>query len=302
MAQLAIKGHPTRGREVIQLLEMLGGENVFETCGKDDMTHYFINEDTNYIIGEVYLDKHANFITFTLEEFEENFPYKVGDIVQSRNTPNHEMYTIKSMEWDSYIKQICYTIKKTDGVVSLFKWTAQELMPHKSQKTMEENLTIQDIRDNNAAWLLNKLQEMSSKKAMQTINDLYDELHKPQYPKDYEECCKILNIPFNGNIVYAGQWVYGGKYLEKYLDVLRKFQQLLICRDAYWKIYGEQMGLGKPWDPDWGSLSTTRAHIRIDKSRFVVYLSSILVFPTEKMRDVFRKNFKELIEQCKELL
>ena len=29
-------------------------------------------------------------------------------------------------------------------------------------------------------------------------------------------------------------------------------QKLIICRDVYWKIYGEQMGLGKPWEPDFG--------------------------------------------------
>jgi hypothetical protein len=29
---------------------------------------------------------------------------------------------------------------------------------------------------------------MSASQALQTISDLYDELHKSQYPKTYEEC------------------------------------------------------------------------------------------------------------------
>lgn len=28
------------------------------------------------------------------------------------------------------------------------------------------------------------------------------------------------------------------------------FQELLIARDAYWKIASEEMGLSKPWKPD----------------------------------------------------
>lgn len=33
---LAIKGHPTRGKEVIEILEMLGGKNKFNFKGNED--------------------------------------------------------------------------------------------------------------------------------------------------------------------------------------------------------------------------------------------------------------------------
>lgn len=33
MARLAIRGHETRGKEVIELLEMLGGKNDNHCCG-----------------------------------------------------------------------------------------------------------------------------------------------------------------------------------------------------------------------------------------------------------------------------
>ena len=36
--------------------------------------------------------------------------------------------------------------------------------------------------------------------------------------------------------------------------------------------------------------------------RISEYHNIILTFPTEEMRDTFYENFKELIEQCKELL
>lgn len=35
MANLAIKGHATRGKEVIEILEMLGGENGYHRLAGD---------------------------------------------------------------------------------------------------------------------------------------------------------------------------------------------------------------------------------------------------------------------------
>lgn len=42
MSQLAIKGHPTRGKEVIQLLEMLGGCK----CGYETILPFDPDEPT----------------------------------------------------------------------------------------------------------------------------------------------------------------------------------------------------------------------------------------------------------------
>ena len=83
------------------------------------------------------------------------------------------------------------------------------------------------------------------------------------------------------------------------------FTELLIARNAYWKIAGEQMGLGKPWKPDWND-SDNKFVIQYLDNEVGFWLSRglnyILAFPTVEMRDAFYENFKELIEQCKELL
>ena len=84
-----------------------------------------------------------------------------------------------------------------------------------------------------------------------------------------------------------------------------QFQELIIARDAYWKIAGEQMGLGKPWKPDWDwRKSKFCIGVIGDKiEKFIVGTQQyMLSFPTEEIRDVFYDNFKELIESCKELL
>ena len=124
---------------------------------------------------------------------------------------------------------------------------------------------------------------------------------QPQYPNTYVACCEIL-YP-NENFQTVAQTIKG--HHGKKLFALQK---LLVCRDAYWKIAGEQMGLGKPWKPDW--YDQEKATIKycicisgnvISKDKF--YLTNfILSFPTEEMRDAFYENFNVLIEICKELL
>ena len=117
---------------------------------------------------------------------------------------------------------------------------------------------------------------------------------KPVYPKTLPDCCKMIN-----NI--------GDYQLRGYKHrVLFDFQNLLICRDAYWKIAGERMGLDKPWEPDWRDERLDKYCIYCDRGDIKKGIwcqhHYILAFPTEEMRDVFYENFKELIEYCKELL
>lgn len=80
-------------------------------------------------------------------------------------------------------------------------------------------------------------------------------------------------------------------------------QKLLICRDAYWEIAGEQMGLGKSWEPDWKNHEFKYCIKVLGNTLECVSemnIQCILSFPTEEMRDAFYENFKELIEECKE--
>ena len=117
---------------------------------------------------------------------------------------------------------------------------------------------------------------------------------KSKYPKTYKECCDVLGISTMDNDAQG----YKG-------DLIIRFQELLIARDAYWKIIGEEKGLDKPWEPVWTK----------DTDKFVIYTHdnairlnrfllghTVLAFPTKEIRDDFYENFKDLIEQCKELL
>ena len=46
--KIAIKGHPTRGKEVIQILESLGGKKLYYSNASDKCLLFFI-DDKEYI-------------------------------------------------------------------------------------------------------------------------------------------------------------------------------------------------------------------------------------------------------------
>ena len=128
---------------------------------------------------------------------------------------------------------------------------------------------------------------------------------KKEYPKTFEECCKVLGI-LNADLCFNADYrsFNASKEQWKKLGLMNQFYQLLICRDAYWKLYGDEMGLDGPWEPDWnirGYYAIARSYGNVVKtSNYNCDLT--FIFPTEEMRDVFYENFKELIESVKELL
>ena len=125
------------------------------------------------------------------------------------------------------------------------------------------------------------------------VDKIVLEKENPKYPKTYEECLKVLGFNITRKVKESSVFDYD--------DDIVALQKLKRCRDAYWKIAGEEMGLGKSWEPDWDNLSTNHEFIKINKGCFT-YSSRVLVFPTAEMRDAFYENFKDLIEECKELL
>lgn len=333
MAQLAIKGHPTRGKEVIEILEMLGGKNIHRIDAIRDYCVYFVMDDKNKTISSLKLNQvlPEQFIIYSLEEFEEKFPYKVGDEVTFDKYPciitgmNWEyddiVWEIESMQWiNNEIKYIIQDNNKS----RLCDIKAEDLQPYKEENYCQVigNDTSSNGVDTSASSINEETMEEPEPKAP-ILSNRYDYAEgkcgyvipdgyefdcikegfqteiilkpkKPQYPKTYEECCEVLGILEDRGFGFIN-------LSECENTLMSHFIQLKRCRDAYWKIAGEQMGLGKPWEPDWDNSSTPREFIKINKGR-LIHLSRVLVFPTAEIRDAFSENFKELIEQCKELL
>lgn len=309
MAQLVIKGHPTCGKEVIEILEMLGGANLYsKSCSDSNLFCYLSNEKR---ICELPISESYREITlFTLEEFLEKFPYKVGDRVK---TIYGKIGIVNKPIWSNRDNCIRYELEAdTDSFYFI-----NELQPYKEEPM----------------YLNRKVNEQAEeiKKILEPVKEIMEEIKldipngyeffgidddnkivltkkQSQYPKTYEECCKIMGAKSDRHYCYTKKDKYEDYPHEvKLLDSLDYLRQLLICRDAYWKIAGEQTGLGKPWKPQFENCSIPHYCIFINHIGEIYddcfYGSRcLLAFPTEEMRDAFLENFKELIELCKELL
>ena len=335
MAQLAIKGHETRGKEVIELLEMLGGKNKnltgdIGTCAVDPKV-YFI-EDNNiywYYYGGLDCDgRLKNMRIFTLEEFEEKYPYKIGDKVIDINCPD-DIGEVFELYWDNSINDILYRVqfKENDYLydvdsIKLFERKYEfdgriknendecSVILNQLEKELDEaykEKTIKDVeeKDKAKAPVLNG-EDYSGKRFGYKIPDGYEfdtiynneiilKPKKAKYPTTYKECCEVLCIGTMDNDAQGYK-----------ADLIIRFQELIIARNAYWKIAGEELGLDKPWKPDWKDSSQQKFTIFYYQDEASLSkgpnVNRFLSFPTEEMRDIFYENFKNLIENCKELL
>lgn len=319
--KLAIKGHSTRGNKVIEILEMMGGKNRHNLNGLFSENAYYLigGPHNDEILGGEYMFGNENIYWFTLEEFLKKHPFKVGDQVMDGKGNS---LTIKSMSWSADCETMVYDFEETEDVLAtedLLKYNAEFLV---NKEKGEENgkmlcdITLRHLHRNHLKNVLSELYEhikTTSKEELEqefkeiesegwtnvgpTVEEFMDFCNKvnkkPEYPKTYKECRAILD---NYNICS----ISGYK-----AQLLVNLQKLLACRDAYWKIAGKEMGLDKPWEPDWND-EIQKYCIRADRNKIVNCSSSfnnrILAFPTMEMRDAFYENFKDLIESCKELL
>lgn len=323
---LAIKGHETRGKEVIEILEMMGGVNSDGAYG--DLPNgwnvgYYIFDGV-IKVSEVEILTKKKFKIYTLEEFLNKFPYKVGDKVYYQPIPqiyNVCISEIISMKWIN--DSVVYYTSNGHEVY------ACDLQPYKEEKTFPPYMDYdikatkeQETMEEPNLGCIDFIKHPPITDEVEVILGDYEFVLKDgktyfvkkiQYPKTYEECCKVLSIAPYYNVKYH-TFEHGFHELatsNKLLllqDKLNILSKLLICRDAYWKIAGEQMGLGKAWEPDFENdiyyiyYDTQKRIFSKDYCAYGINVNHFLVFPTEEMRDDFYENFKELIEQCKELL
>ena len=215
--------------------------------------------------------------------------FKVGDIIGMENNLTNS-YLVTSVTSKFYGLQIkngvgVLPVKEQDEWVLLSVVEDDNVLEDLIKKPVEINIPDgYEFRDENGN-VINATKIVLEKK-------------KNQYPQSYEECCIVLNLGEDGRLYTKG---YNA-------SLIQSFQKLLICRDAYWKIAGEEMGLSEPWKPDFTNDDEERYGLYTYANKVIKDfcgvgdVNIVLTFSTEEMRDVFYENFKELIEQCKELL
>lgn len=280
---------------------MLGGKNSNGfICSSPNRFYYILNE--YFCLDYIDSEEINKYVIFTLEEFLEKYPFKVGDKVEVCETG--KVFTIGNMIWEDEFYTVHYC-----NMEDIEYYTAKELKPYK-ETNMNENKCTQCVYavNNDHCGLRGFRSNFNvSYCSAQNVDKLPNgfELQedgyfswvnkKPKYPATFEEC---LNMLYCKSVL---RHIIGHK-----AELLLNLEKLLICRDAYWKIAGEQMGLGKPWNPDWKNTKNVKYAITLyDDIITKMYLRNenvILAFPTEEMRDAFYENFRDLIESCKELL
>ena len=123
-------------------------------------------------------------------------------------------------------------------------------------------------------------------KFKQRIHDEFVFERMNDQPTDIKEALEILDLTM----------FMEENYRKEQLIAL---QQLLIFRDAWWKMADD-------WKPDWTNFKVNKFCIGVDRNITSncnkVTGNKILAFPTAEMRDAFYENLKELINEVKELL
>jgi hypothetical protein len=139
---------------------------------------------------------------------------------------------------------------------------------------------------------------------------------KKEYPKTYAECCEVLvgRKPKPNEISFDKMELclvdldntQSIDFQNPYLPQFNSLFRLRMCRDAYWQIAGEEMKLGKPWEPDWTNYNEYKFVIGVNENKIIKCYNTIaqfvLAFPTAEMRDAFYEAFEKEIKICKELL
>lgn len=263
--KIAIQGHPTRGKEVIQILESLGGKNGYDQSGSNERFVYFINS-----IGLIYSVTQPTCSSerriYTLEEFEREFPFKIGNEVIFPVKIGWASGKITGLTYvEDQLKYEVYT--KTGGYHYVESY---KLQSYPMQK--ERNITL----------TLDKAKEWYKKggELKEIALQAFSEKELNPLPRSWEEFCR------QGNPVASWRYNIPIKY-----EALFKLEQL---RNCWWN----------GWEPEYNEHH--KYGIRNLKGELTVIvvtnIASFLTFPTREMAEEFLECFRDLIEKAGDLI
>lgn len=266
--KITIQGHPTRGNEVIQILESLGGKNLSNHNGKDNYAYYISNVDNRIYRTSLLF---SAFKHYTLEEFEKEFPFKVGDLcVYSSDIRNVEII-VKILGMAIKDDCIMYEVGHKDIIKahSYIYRKRDTLRPYKEMKE-ERNITL----------TLEKAKEWYKKGGdlKQVALQVFTEKELNQFPRSWEEFCK------QGNPIASWRYTIPTKY-----EALYKLEQLRDCWIQGWKPTSEKAAY---------AIKVCSGKLDV----FYYFTREFLSFPTREMAEEFLECFKDLIELAKDLI
>jgi hypothetical protein len=208
--QLAIKGHKTRGKEVIETLQMLGGKKTIYSG--TDIFHIYSLNDYEDISTQLYRNDSLMNLTydvFTLEEFLEKFPFKINDRVINSGYSGTGIIT--EMVWDCNNRGVKYCVKFEDFDVIVWLNYYDIKFANTCHRTDDRNVNdiCNDILINQISSkvaIINLKSDVCDDEVELNLGDYEIEVRdgktyavkkKSKYPITYEECCGILGITFD---------------------------------------------------------------------------------------------------------
>lgn len=279
--KIAIQGHPDRGKEVIHILESLGGVNRLNHNGHYTNCFYYVAGDDNTIAWTCVRPQYRG--VFTLEEFEKEFPYKIGETVIT--TLNH-VGTIIGIVNSKY--------------KVLFKEDSALVAPRrlKLYKEMKEERNITLTLDKAKEWYKKggELKEIAlqafTEKELNPLPRSWDEFCE-KYPVKKGECFlesdDRINVIFHniiGKRVFKN-WIPSKKSAEAHLAMIQ-LEQLRDCYNNNSEAWGWSYSIIKRN----GIPELVRG---CDHDTF-------LRFNNETVAKEFLKNFRNLIEKAGNLI
>lgn len=291
---IAIKGHLKRGREVIQLLESLGGINKWNQTGECVNYAYYIDHcDNIYSFG--ISGYHGDRKIYTLEEFEKEFPFKVGDKVTVTGTKHPKIITgITDTQWG-----LRY-------VISEIKFPDSKEMPHISQISLYKEVK----EERNITLTFEKAQEWYKKggELKEIALQAFTEKELNPLPRSWDEFCDNYPVKRSEAMIACDCTIVDcseieGKRDYEFKDVMPSKQsaeahlamiQLEQLRDCW--LNG--------WEPIWDC--SEKWCIRLWGNELGVgvatHISRFLTFPTNEMAREFLECFRDLIEKARDLI
>lgn len=231
--------------------------------------------------------------------------YKVGDIVKIRSfdwynankTEGGEVY----LEGTVFLRLMSKYCGKVATITRAHRY-GYSLDIDRGEYTWANEMFEENINDMETkeiiisqGWEIDKVEgnkillKESKKELPKTWEECYEQLGKGEYIDEESKICNYITQ-------------YGAsKNTENILPIglgkpMLALIQLLVCREVY----------RQGWKPDWTNENENKYCIINSDNKIkaidYIFVGRVLSFQSEEVRDQFLENFKDLIEEAKELI
>ena len=287
---LGFYGHPERSNDIIDRLHQLGAYdsdgwiNLEKDSANPEKIIYiiFAGNKSTFLIHSLnkknFLEnnKPENHAIFEIDSFDSLYDIKVGDIV--RVWPENFEEKVTGFKFNPQTRKINFRLSsgKVEDYYSLTKMNSMK----KKEINLENFVKIESKGTGHLISIDVPEGYMISSIDTDTGQIEVKKKNLAKLPRTYEECCFILGISPSPKISsYPSIPIRTSRELEIYFDSLsNQFKELLICRNAYWKVLGID-----------GILSDG---VKSDK---LGALKDLIPMPSEEILDEFYENFKDSI-------